>query len=110
MIAAAMPARLRPLRSKWSRLWYSRQRDVGARPESPAEHRSSGMREYARGGAVVLKGLRAKLWKRKREQREGRREPAVVERSSGEDAIETAEDEAAEGAPSGMPRLKTDEL
>ena len=58
----------------------------------------------------MLRGLRAKLWKRKREQREARREPAVEDRSSGEDAIETAEDEAAEATPSGMPRLKTDKL
>ena len=82
---------------------------VRARSPRPSTARQD-LRRYARGGAVVLKGLRAKLWKRKREQREARREPAVVERSSGEDAIETAEDEAAEGTPSGMPRLKTDEL
>jgi hypothetical protein len=32
------------------------------------------------------------------------------ERSSGEEAIETADEEAAEEAPSGMTRLKTDNL
>lgn len=58
----------------------------------------------------MLRGLYEKLWRRKREEREARREPAVVDRSSGEDAIETAEDEEDEGTPSGMPRLKTDNL
>jgi hypothetical protein len=62
------------------------------------------------GGAVVLSGLRAKLWRRKLEQQEARSEPAVDERSSGEEAIETADEEAAEEAPSGMTRLKTDDL
>jgi hypothetical protein len=58
----------------------------------------------------VLSGLRAKFWRRKLEQREARNEPAVEERSSGEEAIETADEEAAEEAPSGMTRLKTDKL
>jgi len=56
----------------------------------------------------VLSGLRAKLWKRK--QQEARSEPAVDERSSGEEAIETADEDAAEEAPSGVTRLKTDNL
>ena len=60
------------------------------------------------GGGVVLSGLRAKLWKRK--QQEARSEPAVDERSSGEEAIETADEDAAEEAPSGVTRLKTDNL
>jgi len=34
----------------------------------------------------------------------------VEERSSGEEAIETADEEADEEAPSGMTRLKTDNL
>jgi hypothetical protein len=58
----------------------------------------------------VLSGLRAKLWRRKLEQQEARNEPAVEERSSGEEAIETAHEEAAEETPSGMTRLKTDNL
>jgi len=58
----------------------------------------------------VLSGLRAKLWRRKLEQQEARSEPAVEERSSGEEAIETADEEAAEETPSGMTRLKTDNL
>ena len=64
----------------------------------------------SRGGAVVLSGLRAKLAKREQEQEEAGRRPAVEDRSSGEDAAETAEDEAAEATLSGMPRLKTDKL
>jgi hypothetical protein len=56
----------------------------------------------------VLSGLRAKLWRRKLE--EARSEPTVEERSSGEEAIETADEEADEEAPSGMTRLKTDNL
>ena len=48
-----------------------------------------------------------KLRKRKRVERE---RPEPEERSSGEDAIATAEDEAAEATPWGMPRVKTDEL
>ena len=58
----------------------------------------------------MLSDLRAKFWRRKLEQREARNEPAVEERSSGEEAIETADEEAAEEAPSGMTRLKTDKL
>ncbi len=58
----------------------------------------------------MLRGLRARLWKRKGEELEGRREPPVEDRSSGEDALETIEDEAAEATPGGMPRLNTDEL
>lgn len=58
----------------------------------------------------MLSGLRAKLWKRKHEQQEDRRDASVEDRSSGEDAIETADEEAAEEAPSGITRLKTDEL
>jgi hypothetical protein len=54
--------------------------------------------------------LRAKLWRQKLEQQEARNDPAVEERSSGEEAIETADEEAAEEAPSGMTRLKTDNL
>ena len=48
-----------------------------------------------------------KLRKRKRIEQEG---PEPEDRSSGEDAIATAENEAAEATPSGMPRVKTDEL
>jgi hypothetical protein len=59
---------------------------------------------------VVFKGIRLKRWKRKGDQQEVRRAPVEAGRSSGEDAIETAEDEAAEGTPSRMPRLKTDKL
>ena len=45
----------------------------------------------------MLSGLRAKFWRRQLEQREARREPAVEERSSGgEEAIETADEEADE--------------
>ena len=58
----------------------------------------------------MLSGLRAKFWRRQLEQREARREPTVEERSSGEEAIETADEEADEQAPSGMTRLKTDNL
>ena len=58
----------------------------------------------------MLSGLRAKLSRRKHEQQEGRSDPAVEERSSGEEAVETADEEAAEEAPSGMTRLKTDKL
>jgi hypothetical protein len=39
-----------------------------------------------------------------------RRKLAVSRRSSGEEAIETADEEAAEEAPSGMTRVKTDNL
>ena len=59
---------------------------------------------------MVFRGLRARLWKRKGEQLEAGGEPPVEARSSGEDALETIEDEAAEAAPGGMPRLNTDEL
>jgi hypothetical protein len=59
---------------------------------------------------IVLTGLRAKFSRRQHEQPEGRSDPAVEDRSSGEDAIETADEEAAEEAPSGMTRLKTDNL
>lgn len=58
----------------------------------------------------MLGGLRVKFWKREGRSPESRGEPAVVDRSSGEDAIETADDEADEATPSGMPRLKTDNL
>ena len=58
----------------------------------------------------MLSGLRAKLSRRKLEQQEARSEPEVVQRASGEEAIETADEEAAEEAPSGMTRLKTDNL
>jgi hypothetical protein len=58
----------------------------------------------------VLSGLRAKLSRRQLVQQEARSEPAVEERPSGEEAIETADGEAAEEAPSGMTRLKTDNL
>ena len=58
----------------------------------------------------MLSGLRAKLSRRKHEQQEARSEPAVEDRSSGEDAIETGDEEVAEEAPSGMTRLKTDYL
>ena len=58
----------------------------------------------------MLGGLRAKLWRRKVEQQEARSAPAVNERSSGEEAIETADEDAAEEAPSGVTRLKTDNL
>jgi hypothetical protein len=58
----------------------------------------------------MLRGLRARFWRRKREQREARRELPVEERASGEEALETVEEEAAEATPSGMPRLKTDKL
>ena len=60
---------------------------------------------------MVFKGLRPKRWKQKGEQQKARREqPEEAERSWGEDAIETAKGEAAEGTPSGMTRLKTDKL
>ncbi len=58
----------------------------------------------------MLSGLRAKLWRRKVEQQEARSAAAMEERSSGEEAVETADREAAEQAPSGMTRLKTDNL
>lgn len=58
----------------------------------------------------MLRGLRARLWKGKGGQLEDRRELPVEDRSSGEDALETIEDEAAEATPEGMPRLNTDEL
>jgi hypothetical protein len=58
----------------------------------------------------VLSRLRAKLSRRKLKQQEARSDPPVDERSSGEEAIETADEEAAEEAPSGMTRLKTDNL
>ena len=54
--------------------------------------------------------LRVKFWKRKGEPPESRAEPAVEDRSSWDDAIETADDEVDEETPSGMPRLKTDNL
>lgn len=61
--------------------------------------------------AVVLRGLRAKLRKQKGDQQlDDRRKPPVEDRSSGEDALETIEDEAVEATPDGMPRLNTDEL
>ena len=58
----------------------------------------------------MLSGLRAKLWRRRLEQQEAGSDPAVEGRSSGEEAIETADEAAAEEAPSGMTRLKTDNL
>ena len=58
----------------------------------------------------MLSDLRAKLRRHKLEQQEARSEPAVEERSSGEEAIETADEDAAEEAPSGVTRLKTDNL
>ena len=58
----------------------------------------------------MLRGLRARFSRRKRDQRQGRRELPVEERASGEEALETIEEEAAETTPSGMPRLKTDKL
>jgi hypothetical protein len=58
----------------------------------------------------VLSGLRAKLSRRKPEEQEARSEPAVDERSTGEDVIETRDEEVAEEAPSGMTRLKTSNL
>jgi hypothetical protein len=58
----------------------------------------------------VLSGLRAKFSRRQPEQPEGRSDPAEEDRSSGEEAIETADEEAYEEAPSGMTRLKTDHL
>ena len=68
------------------------------------------MRER-RCSAVVLRGLRARLRKQEGDQQlEDRGKPPVEDRSSGEDALETIEDEAAEATPDGMPRLNTDEL
>jgi hypothetical protein len=82
-----------------------------ARVGGPHRACESTLREVrSRGGAVVLSGLRAKIWRRRLEQQEARNEPALEERSSGEEAIETADEEADEEAPSGMTRLKTDNL
>jgi hypothetical protein len=55
----------------------------------------------------VFRDWITKLRKRKRVEQE---RPEPEERSSGEDAIATAEDEAAEATPSGLTRVKTDEL
>lgn len=59
---------------------------------------------------IVLSALRAMFSRRQDEQPEDRSDPAVEDRSSGEDAIETADEEASEEAPSGITRLKTDHL
>ena len=68
------------------------------------------MRESRRSNirrCLVFRDWITKLRKRKRVEQE---RPEPEERSSGEDAIATAVDEAAEATPSGMPRLKTDKL
>lgn len=57
-----------------------------------------------------FKGLRLKFRKRKGEHETARRAPVETGRSWGEDAVATAEEEAAEGTPSGMTRLKTEKL
>jgi hypothetical protein len=58
----------------------------------------------------LFRGLHIKLRKRTDEELEAGREPPGDDRSSGEVALETIEDEAAEAAPGAMPRLNTDEL
>jgi len=54
----------------------------------------------------MLRRLRA--WLTRPKGKEAR--VAAEERSSGEDALETADRAAAEATPSGMPRVKTDRL
>ena len=56
----------------------------------------------------MLRRLRAWLMRRKGPESGGA--PADDERSSGEDAVETAERVAAEATPSNMTRVKTDRL
>ena len=59
---------------------------------------------------MVFRGLCARVWRRQDEELEAGREPPGEDRSLGEDALETIEDETAEATPGGMPRLNTDEL
>lgn len=56
----------------------------------------------------MLRRLRAWLTRRKRPETGGA--PPDQERSSGEDAVETAEGVTAEATPSHMTRVKTDRL
>jgi hypothetical protein len=51
-----------------------------------------------------------RTWLRTRRQPGEAPAAPLEERSSGEDAVQTAQQTAAEAAPSGQPRVKTDRL